>query len=175
MCRTLRSGYNGHVYGDYDMIKKTRQIVKILIKKKLSLSLAESCTGGLLSSLITQVSGSSKTLRFGLVTYSNHSKVKLLKVPKKIIKNFGAVSEQTCRYMLIGLSNILPTNLSVSITGIAGPRGGSKKKPVGLVYIGIKNKNKFIIRKFIFKNRNRKQIQNATANEAFKMLILLIK
>ena len=120
------------------MKKLAQQLIKLLNKKKLKISFVESCTGGLLSSTITSISGSSKVFTLGLVTYSNKAKINILKVPKKIIANHGAVSYETCLSMARNLNKISKTNISVSITGIAGPKGGTKQKPVGLVFIGIK-------------------------------------
>ena len=120
----------------------SENLVKSLKKKKLTLAIAESCTGGLLSSSITGIGGSSKVFKFCLVTYSNKSKNKILKVPNKIIKKYGAVSIECCLSMVNNLSKIGKSNISISVTGIAGPGGGSKNKPVGLVYIGLKKGNK---------------------------------
>ena len=121
------------------MKKNAQKLVKLLSKKNLKISFAESCTGGLLSSSITSISGSSKVFTIGLITYSNQAKIKLLKVNKKTILKHGAVSYETCLSMVKNLSKISKTNISVSITGVAGPKGGTKQKPVGLVYIGIKS------------------------------------
>ena len=129
-----------------------KKIVKILIKKKLKISFAESCTGGLLSSAITSVNGSSKVFTLGLLTYSNQSKTQILKVSKNIIRKYGSVSEQVCLAMVKNLSKISKTNISVSITGIAGPSGGTKIKPVGLVYVGIKKNDRVQVKKYLFKN-----------------------
>ena len=156
------------------MKKLTQKIVKLLSKKKLKISFAESCTGGLLSSQITSISGSSKVFTLGLVTYSNQAKINILKVPKKIIMKNGAVSYETCLSMVKNLSKISKTNISVSVTGVAGPKGGTKQKPVGLVYIGIKRGNKTIIRKNLFKNKNRYSIQKSTVNQAHKMILNII-
>ena len=156
------------------MKKSAQKLVKLLSKKKLKISFAESCTGGLLSSSITSISGSSKVFTIGLVTYSNQSKISLLKVNKKTILKHGAVSYETCLSMVKNLSKISKTNISVSITGIAGPKGGTKQKPVGLVYIGIKRGNKTIIRKNLFKNKNRYSIQKSTVNQAHKMILNII-
>ena len=123
------------------------KVVKLLAKKKLTVSFAESCTGGLLSSTITSISGSSKVFNTGLVTYSNNAKVKLLKVQKKTITRYGAVSYETCLSMVKNLSKISKSNISISITGIAGPNGGTKEKPVGLVFIGLKKGGKIVIKK----------------------------
>ncbi len=147
------------------------KVVRILTKKKLTISFAESCTGGLLASKIASISGSSKVFNIGLVTYSNNAKVKLLKVPKKKITKFGAVSYETCMSMVQNLSKISKSNISISITGVAGPKGGTKEKPVGLVYIGFKKGNKIIIKKNLFQNKGRIRIQKATVNEALKMVL----
>ena len=147
------------------------KVVRILTKKKLSVSFAESCTGGLLASTITSISGSSKVFNMGLITYSNNAKVKLLKVPKKTIKKYGAVSYETCISMVKNLSKISKSNISISITGIAGPNGGTKEKPVGLVYVGFKKGGKIRIKKYLFKNKKRIRIQKATVNEILKMIL----
>ena len=152
------------------MMKLSKKIVKLLIKKKNRISFAESCTGGLLSSVITSISGSSKVFTLGLVTYSNSAKINVLKVPKKIIAKHGAVSYETCLSMVKNLNRISKTNISVSITGIAGPKGGSKQKPVGLVYIGIKKDKIVKINRYVFKNRGRNFIQKATVNKALKLI-----
>ena len=150
------------------------KIVKLLTKKKLTVSFAESCTGGLLASSITSISGSSKVFNMGLVTYSNNAKVKLLKVPKKTITKYGAVSYETCLSMVKKLSKISKSNISISITGVAGPNGGTKEKPVGLVYIGLKKGSKTIIKKNLFKSKKRISIQKATVNQALKMILNIL-
>ena len=113
----------------------------------------------MLSSAITSINGSSKVFNLGLVTYSNESKIRVLKISKQIINKYGSVSEQVCRAMAINVGKIGKTSLSLSITGIAGPNGGTKEKPVGLVYIGFKNGNKIKVKKYLFKNKKRIQIQ----------------
>ena len=150
------------------------KVVKKLIKKKLKISFAESCTGGLLSSYITSISGSSKVFNLGLVTYSNKVKIDVLKVPNKIISKYGAVSNECCISMVKNLSKISKTNISVSITGIAGPNGGTRLKPVGLVYIGIKKGNKIIIKENLFKNKNRILIQKATVIASLEIINKII-
>ena len=150
------------------------RIVKLLTKKKLTLSFAESCTGGLLASSITSISGSSKVFNMGLVTYSNNAKVKLLQVPKKTITKYGAVSHETCLSMVKNLSKISKANISISITGVAGPNGGTKAKPVGLVYIGLKKGSKIIVKKNLFKSKKRISIQKATAKQALKMILNIL-
>ena len=152
-----------------------KKIILKLIKKKIKISLVESCTGGMLSSSITSVAGSSKVFNLGLVTYSNESKIKVLKVSKKIIKRYGAVSEEVCKNMVKNISKIGKTNMSLSVTGIAGPSGGTKEKPVGLVYIGIKNGNKIDIKKYFFKNKGRSYIQEASVNKSMKLLLRVLK
>ena len=149
------------------------KLVKKLIKKKLKVSFAESCTGGMLSSIITSESGSSKIFNLGLVTYSNNAKIDILKVPKKIISKYGAVSNECCLSMVKNLSKISKANISVSITGIAGPNGGTILKPVGLVYIGIKKGNKIIVQKNLFKEKSRISIQKATTRMVLKTILAL--
>ena len=157
------------------MKKLSQKLVKLLSKKRLKISFVESCTGGLLSSSITSISGSSKVFTLGLVIYSNQAKIKILKVPKKIIKKHGAVSYETCLYMVKNLNKISKTNISLSITGVAGPKGGTKQKPVGLVFIGIKKGNKILIRKFLFKNKKRNLIQKASVNKALNLILRFAK
>ena len=151
------------------MKKLSQKVVKLLSKQRLKISLAESCTGGLLSSSITSISGSSKVFTLGMITYSNQAKINILKVPKRIIMKHGAVSYETCLSMVKNLNKISKTNISVSITGVAGPKGGTKQKPIGLVYIGIKKANKILIKKFLFKVKKRNIIQKATVNKALKL------
>ena len=153
------------------MNKKVKQIINILKAKKLTISFAESCTGGLLSSAITSINGSSKVFTMGLITYSNKSKVTILKVSKKIIKNYGAVSMECCLSMVNNLSRISKSNICVAVTGIAGPNGGSRKKPVGLVFIGIKKNGKIKINKFIFKNKGRSYVQKSALNKSLNLIL----
>ena len=157
------------------MKKLSQKIVRLLKKKRLNVSFAESCTGGLLSSSITSISGSSKVFSLGLITYSNQSKINILKVPKKTIIKNGAVSYKTCLSMVKNLNKISKTNISVSITGIAGPKGGTKKKPVGLVYIGIKKGSKTLVKKYLFKNKKRISIQRATVIKGLNLILSFIK
>lgn len=147
-----------------------KTIVSILKKKKLKLAIAESCTGGMLSSAITSVNGSSKVFTMGLVTYSNQAKINILKVSSQVIKKYGAVSVQCCLAMINNLSKISKSRVCVSITGIAGPKGGSKEKPVGLVFIGIKVGKKIIINKSNFKNKGRIFIQKSTVRKALRLI-----
>ena len=152
-----------------------QKVFNILKKKKLKISLAESCTGGLLSSSITSIKGSSNVFSMGLVTYSNQSKITILKIPKKIIQKYGAVSVQCCLSMVKNLSKISKSKICISITGIAGPKGGTNIKPIGLVYIGIKIRKKIFINKCNFKNKGRLFIQKQTIKKTFNLLLKLIK
>ena len=149
-------------------------LIKKLVKKKLKISFAESCTGGMLSSAITSISGASKVFNIGFITYSNQAKIKFLKVNKNIIKKYGAVSHECCFAMVNNLSKISKANINVSITGIAGPNGGTKQKPVGLVFIGIKKGNKIVIKKNLFNSKNRKAIQKATVKKALQLVNSII-
>ena len=150
-------------------------LIKLLIKKKIKVSVAESCTGGLLASTITSMSGASKIFNLGLITYSNQAKIKILKVNKSIIKKYGAVSYECCYAMVDNLSKISKASINVSITGIAGPKGGTKKKPVGLVYIGIKKGNKIQVTKCLFKSKKRSSIQKATVKKALDLVFRATK
>ena len=157
------------------MIKLSNKIIKLLTKKRLKISFAESCTGGLLSSSITSISGSSKVFTLGLITYSNQSKINILKVPKKILIKHGAVSYETCLFMVKNLNKISKTNISVSVTGVAGPKGGTKQKPVGLVFIGIKKGNKILVKKYFFKKNKRISIQKSTVYKALNLILKFVK
>tara|TARA_B100000575_G_scaffold86819_1_gene68683 strand:- start:25 stop:498 length:474 start_codon:yes stop_codon:yes gene_type:complete len=157
------------------MNKISLKVVKLLRRKKLKISFAESCTGGLLASSITSISGSSKIFNIGLVTYSNQSKIDILNVPKKIITKHGAVSYETCLSMVKNLNKISKSNISISVTGIAGPKGGTIKKPVGLVYIGIKKANKTLVKRYLFKSKKRNLIQKATVIKALNLVLNITK
>ena len=152
-----------------------KSLIKILAKKKLKISVVESCTGGLLASKITSTSGASKVFNLGFVTYSNQAKIKILKVNKNIIQKYGAVSHECCSMMVNNLSKISKANINVSITGIAGPKGGTKSKPVGLVYIGIKKGNKISVNKCLFKSKKRSSIQKASVNKALNLILRTVK
>ena len=152
-----------------------KSLIRILTKKKLKISFVESCTGGMLASTITSISGASKVFNLGLVTYSNQAKIKVLKVNKNIITKYGAVSYECCYTMVKNLSKISKANINVSITGIAGPKGGTKKKPVGLVYIGVKKGNKIQVNKYFFKSKKRSSIQRATVKKALDLIFRIAK
>ncbi len=153
----------------------SKKLINLLKKKKLKISFAESCTGGLLSSVITSNAGSSKVFDLGLVTYSNQAKQKILKVPNKIIKKYGAVSVQCCLSMVNNLSKISKSHINISITGIAGPKGGTRKKPVGLVFIGLKFRKKIFVNKYLFKNKSRINFQKITVNKVIKTVLSIVK
>ena len=148
-------------------------IIKKLLKRNISISIAESCTGGLLSSKFTSVAGISKIFNMGLITYSNKSKSSLLKISQNDLKKYGAVSHQTAALMVKNLQRLTKSKLCISTTGIAGPSGGTKVKPVGLIYFGIKYRNKTIILEKKFKG-SRIQIQQKTIKAIFTTLEKLI-
>ena len=147
---------------------------KKLIKKRLTISVAESCTGGLLAHNLTKLANSSKYFQMGLTTYSNQAKIRILKVNKNIIKKYGAVSKECCISMVQNLSKISKSKINVSITGIAGPGGASKNKPIGLVYIGIQKGRALLIKEYKFKSKNRSSIQKSTVREVIKIILNLI-
>ena len=151
-----------------------KKIVLLLKKKRLKIAFAESCTGGMLSSAITSINGSSKVFTMGLVTYSNQAKISILKVSKKIIKKHGAVSTQCCLLMVNNLYKISKSKICISVTGIAGPTGGTKHKPVGLVYIGVKNGKKVAVNKYQFNNKGRSYIQKTTVKKSLDLILKLL-
>jgi nicotinamide-nucleotide amidase len=154
---------------------KNKEIIEKLIKKKISISSTESCTGGKFASEITSVPNSSKIFNFGLITYSNKSKENFLNVKKTSLKKHGAVSAQVCKEMVEGLFKISKSKICVSITGIAGPKGGNKLKPIGLVYIGFKYNKKTKIYEFNFNKKfKRQKIQTLSVNNMFKIISLSI-
>jgi nicotinamide-nucleotide amidase len=147
---------------------------KKLINNKLTISVAESCTCGLLTHNLTKLANSSKYFQMGLTTYSNQAKINILKVNKNIIKKFGAVSKECCKSMVQNLSKISKSKINISITGIAGPGGASKNKPIGLVYIGVKMGKTILIKENRFKSINRNSIQKLTVREVIKIISNLI-
>ena len=148
-----------------------KKLTALLKKKKLKVAAAESCTGGLICYNLTKIPGSSKYFMMGVVSYSNKSKIDLLKVRQKTLTKYGAVSAETCKEMCKNLLKISKTNIAISVTGIAGPDGGTKKKPIGLVYIGICSKKKLEIIKFSFnKKLSRINIQNQTLIKTIKLI-----
>ena len=157
------------------MKELSKKVINLLRKKKIKISFAESCTGGMLASSITAIRGSSKIFTLGLITYSNQSKINILKVRRNIIIKHGAVSYETCLSMVKNLSLMSKTHVSVSITGVAGPGGGTKSKPVGLVYIGVKKGKKILIKKYLFKSKKRKVIQRSSVNKALNLVLSIAK
>ena len=147
---------------------------KKLIKEKITISVAESCSGGLLAHNLTKLANSSKYFQMGLTTYSNQAKIKILKINKNIIKKYGAVSKECCKSMVQNLSKISKSKINVSITGVAGPGGASINKPIGLVYIGIKKGKTLIVRENKFRSKNRNSIQKLTVREVIKIIFNLI-
>ena len=152
-----------------------KKLFLVLKRKKLKLAVAESCTGGMLASSITSISGASKIFNLGIVTYSNKAKIMILKVNKNTIKKYGAVSHQCCLAMVNNLSKISKAHINVSITGIAGPKGGTKLKPVGLVYIGIKKGKKVQITRCLFKSKKRSSIQKASVKKTLNLILRISK
>jgi len=152
------------------MNNQLKRVLSKLIKQKINLSVAESCTGGMLSQYITSISGASKVFTFGIITYSNKSKIKYLKVSNKIIKKYGAVSKECCYSMVNNLAKISKAKLNLAITGIAGPTGGTKNKPVGLVYIGIKKNRKTKVNKYLFKNMSRNSIRRKSVEKSLNLI-----
>ena len=146
-----------------------KKIIDKLIKKNISIAVAESCTGGLIANTITEHSGVSKIFSYGIISYSNKAKSKYLSVSKTNLSKFGAVSKEVAEDMINGLYKNEKTQICISTTGIAGPNGGTKTKPVGLVYIGIKvNKNNYIFKK-IYKGK-RSDIQRKTRDFIFRKI-----
>ena len=152
-----------------------KYLIKLLTQKKQKISCAESCTGGLLSATISSISGASKIFDLGLITYSNQVKIRVLKVNRNIIRKYGAVSHECCLAMVNNLSKISKSNINISITGIAGPKGGTKQKPIGLVYIGVKKGNKIQINRYLFKNKKRSSIQKETVKKALDLTLIAVK
>jgi nicotinamide-nucleotide amidase len=155
-------------------INLAKKFIYLCIKKNIYVNLAESCTGGLISSKIIEVADASKVLKYSIVTYSNDSKKNLLKVPLNVLKNYGAVSEETASYMVRGLSKEKDISFSMAVTGIAGPSGGTKYKPVGLVFFSfLYNKKDILVKKKLFKG-NRNIVREKAANYALKKSIEII-
>ena len=150
-----------------------KKIINQLIENNITVSVAESCTGGKLSKCFTDHQGVSKIFEMGLVTYSNNSKNLILNISLKLISQKGAVSEEIAKKMIDNLSKISNSKICISTTGIAGPNGGSKDKPVGLVYVGIKfnKRDKIYKKKF---SGNRKKIQDKTINFIFEEIKKLL-
>ena len=151
-----------------------KRLVKKLIKKKMKISTAESCTGGLVSEKITSVAGSSECFDVSVVTYSNEQKMKVLGVSEESLSSFGAVSEEVALQMSEGVKNLSGADFAIGITGIAGPGGGTDDKPVGLVYISICTDDEHKAFGYIFEG-NRKKVRESAANMAIKLVLERIK
>lgn len=147
-----------------------RKIAQLLTAQKKTLSVAESCSGGLLCHRLTNIPGSSHFFKFGLVVYSNASKIKFLKISIPTIKKYGAVSRPVARQMAENVRKIFQTDFGIAITGIAGPDGGSPAKPVGLIFIALSTKKKTVCENFVFKG-NRLRIKSQAATQGLKMLL----
>ena len=155
--------------------KLAQKVVKECEKQKRVLAVAESCTGGMLSSYITSVSGSSKIFDRGFITYSNDAKIDLTNVKKKTLEKFGAVSKETAVEMVEGTIKNSHSSLAISITGVAGPGGGTSVNPVGTVYIALKIDNKKNVKKFNFPDKGREFIRKASVYEALQLLLHILK
>ena len=156
-------------------LTNVKKLIRICIEKNIRINLAESCTGGLICSKIVSVANASKVFELGLVTYSNESKVKLLEIPNNILLKYGGVSEQTAYHMANGLAKFKNIDFSFAITGIAGPLGGTRNKPVGLIYFSFYLRNKeIIVDKKIFKG-SRNQIREKASNYAIERSIEIIE
>jgi nicotinamide-nucleotide amidase len=147
--RRIKSRLKDYIFG-YDNDKLEETVGRKLLKAKKTLAIAESCTGGLLANRITDVPSSSKYFKLGLITYSNESKNRLLNIPKEAIKKYGAVSRQIASLMAKNVRILAGTDYGIGVSGIAGPSGATKEKPVGLVYIAFSTKDKTICKDFHF-------------------------
>lgn len=154
--------------------ENAQKVVELLIKKNLKLATAESCTGGLLGAAITSISGVSNIYKEGFITYSNEAKEKYLSVNHNTLEKYGAVSEETAYEMAKGVCQNTNSDIGVGITGIAGPNGGTKEKPVGLVYISCYYNSNIIISKNIFSG-DRKAIRESAVKEALNLILQTIK
>ncbi len=171
----LKKKFPKFIFGENDD-NLSSVLIKELLKRKESLCFAESCTGGLLSSSITAISGSSQVFKGSIISYSNELKQSLLKIPEYLIEKYGAVSEEVAQKMAINAKEILNSDWSIAISGIAGPKGGNKNKPVGLVHIAIAGPNDYIIniKKTFGSNRNRIEIQRLSVNVCLNSLRLIL-
>jgi len=168
----VREILNEYIYGiDQETLEEV--LGKLLQNKKKTISVAESCTGGLIGAKFTNVSGSSNYFINGVITYSNEAKIELLKIPKEIIEKYGAVSEQVAILMAEGVKKISNTDYGLSATGIAGPTGGTEEKPVGLVYIGLAHENDSFAKKFVF-GGDRQAVRERTAQAALNLVRLFM-
>jgi len=171
----LRKEFSKFIFGeDYDTLPSV--LIKELEKRNETIVFAESCTGGLLSSSLTAISGSSQVFQGSIVSYSNELKNSLLNISKEKLTKYGAVSEEVCKAMAINVKEKLGADWAIAISGIAGPNGGSQNKPVGLVYISISGPNNYItnIKKLFNSTRNRVEIQTLSVNVCLNSLRLIL-
>ncbi len=162
----IREVLGTYIYGTDDQTLE-EVVGGLLLKRKKTIAVAESCTGGLIGARFTNISGSSKYFERGVITYSNPAKTELLSVPKEIIEKYGAVSEQVAILMAEGVRNLAKTDYGLSVTGIAGPTGGTPQKPVGLVFVGFAHENDSFAQRFMFgedRNSNRERASQAALN-----------
>ena len=146
------------------------KVACLLIQNRKTLAIAESCTGGLLANRLTNISGSSKFFKAGLVTYSNEAKMKCLNVARQVLQKYGAVSEQTCLSLAKNVRRLFNSDFGIGISGIAGPTGATKSKPIGLTYIALSTKDEIICLRCQFRG-NRLQIKSQAASQALKLLL----
>lgn len=151
-----------------------KELIKELKNQEKTISVAESCTGGLISKMITDVSGASEVYGMGVTTYSNEAKMKLLGVNRETLEKFGAVSEETVREMAVGALKLAGSDISISVSGIAGPKSDNTNKPVGMVCIGIATADRCFSKTFYFKG-TRKQIRNLSAKTAIELALSELK
>ncbi|MBE7038694.1 MAG: CinA family protein [Ruminococcaceae bacterium] len=152
-----------------EILQIANEVVELLSKNNLTITTAESCTGGMIGAALTEIAGVSSYYKEGIITYSNEAKMKYLKVKEETLKKFGAVSEDTAIQMALGAMQNADSDISVAVTGIAGPDGGTKEKPNGLVYICVKNGNNYTVEKNIFSG-NRHSVRVQTVVKALNMV-----
>ena len=150
-------------------LERIEKIIQQFAKNQISLSLAESCTGGYISHMITNISGASKIFERGIVSYSNQTKIELLNINPQDIENFGAVSEQVAKQMAENIRIQSKVDIGIGITGIAGPTGDTPTKPLGLVYIGFSTEQETVVKEFVFKT-DRLKFKDKVLNEVLTYL-----
>ena len=171
----LQKGFRKFIFGENDD-NLSSVLINELLKRKETIAFAESCTGGLLSSFITSIAGSSKVFKGSIISYNNDIKQSILNVPEELIKKYGAVSEEVAEIMAINIKKKLNSDWSIAISGVAGPGGGNKEKPVGLVHIAIAGPNNYIttIKKLFSSTKNRIEIQTLSVNVCLNSLRLIL-
>jgi nicotinamide-nucleotide amidase len=164
--RKIREVLGTYIYGTDDQTLE-EVVGKLLLEKNKTIAVAESCTGGLIGARFTNISGSSQYFERGVITYSNSAKTELLGVPQEIIEKYGVVSEEVAILMAEGVRKLAKTDYGLSVTGVAGPTGGTPQKPVGLVFIGFAHENDSFAQKFLFgedRRSNRERASQAALN-----------